>query len=108
MRSKKLLALALSAQTEILSAARTRAQFLESLMLSLAPTKEWALLIFALIFKSFLVVFKQKKYAFFQFLSAISKIYSIRLEEIFGKNLMKYLNFEQQFSKILYDSERKN
>ena len=63
-----------------LSAARTRAQFLESLMLSLAPTKEWALLIFALIFKSFLVVLKQKNYAFFQFLSAISKFYGKTLK----------------------------
>ena len=55
VRSKKLLALALSAHTEILNAAR--AQFFSSFSLALALSNKRAPLNFALIFKRFLEVF---------------------------------------------------
>ena len=55
---KKMLALALSAQTKMLSSARAPAQFFGSLVLSLVLNNNRAPLNFALIFKRFLEVFE--------------------------------------------------
>ena len=89
------------AQKKILSTARAHAQFFESLALSLALSKKWAPLNFALIFKSILAVFKHKIIQSFNFWllfqrSTSKAENSMKIEEICGR---KCLNFIQQFSK---------
>ena len=94
MRSENLIPLALIAQKEILSSARARAPFVESLALSLALSKQWAPLNFALIFKNFHVVFNFFKLCIFSISGPFQRSLfkgENRIQKVFGKYVKNIL-----------------